>query len=287
MPGRCCADRLAHGGSPRSLCLRWPVRLFSQAERDATLDQVLKLTESDPRIEAAIVTGSVAAGRADRWSDIDLDLVVAEGESCEAIAADWVSRLYDELRVVHHYETAFGSTLVRGLFLKNSLLVDLAFTPSSEFSPWGSVRVVWDRAGTATRAAQAPQSSTPIPDWRGEAGFAWHDILHACAAANRGRVWQSLYFLQRIRNRTLALASERHGHDGFEFPHVDDLPPEERDPMKGSLVGDLDPASLLTAIAAATRAFFSELRRGDAELAGRMEAPVMKLVEAAGERAEP
>jgi predicted nucleotidyltransferase len=254
---------------------------FTPADRDATLDQVLKLTAGDPRIDAAVITGSVATGRADRWSDIDLDLVVADGQSCEVVAADWVTRMYQELDVVHHYETAFGSTLVRGLFLGNSLLVDLAFTPSSEFSAWGSVKVQWDRTGKATKAAQAPESSPPTPDWSGEAGFAWHDVLHACAAANRGRVWQSLYFLQRIRNRTLALASERHGHDGFEFPYVDDLPAEERDPMRASLVGNLDPATLLSAIAAATRAFLAELRRGDAKLAGRMEAPVMNLVEAA------
>lgn len=72
---------------------------FNPSDRDATLDQVLQLTQSDPRIEAAVITGSVAAGRADRWSDIDLDFVVVDGESCEAVATDWVSRLYEELRV--------------------------------------------------------------------------------------------------------------------------------------------------------------------------------------------
>lgn len=260
--------------------------MFTPHDRDTTLTRVLALAEADPRIDAAVITGSLGSGRADRWSDIDLDLLVSEGEACERVAGEWVERIGRELGVVHRYETAFGSTLVRGLFLPNGLLLDLAFTPSSDFTAWAPVRVAFDRSGRATAIAAAPESWSPTPDWHGEAGFAWHDVLHGCAAANRDRPWQALYFLQRLRNRTLALASERHGLDASEFKHVDDLPAGEREPLRASLVADLERGALLAAIEVATHAFLGELRRGDPQLAERLAPSLSRLLRASRE-AEP
>jgi hypothetical protein len=260
--------------------------IFSPAERDAALARTLELLEADARIDAAVITGSIGAGRADRWSDFDVAGVVAAAESAETVAGDWVSLMYEEWPVAHHYETSFGTSLVRGFLLANGLVADLGFTPSADFEVWAPVRVAFDRTGVATRAAEASKPWSPAPDWRGEAGFAWHDVLHACVAANRARPWQSLFYLQRVRNRTLSLASERHGHDADEFAQVDSLPSGDRDPLLGSLVASLDRNSLLAAIEVVTRAFLAELRRGNQELAGRLESPLLEFVGASRQAAE-
>jgi len=252
--------------------------LFTPADRDAALERAVALLEGDPRIEAAVITGSTGAGRADRWSDVDLDAIVVDGADCERVTADWVERAYEEFPVAHHYETAFGTTFVRGFLLTNALLLDLAFTPIADFSAWAPVRVAFDRRGAVTEAAQHPEPWSPTPDWRGDAGFAFHDVLHTWSAAQRGRPWQSLYFLQRVRNRTLALASERHGHDADEFRYVDELPADERDPLLASLVSELDRDSLLDALDVATRAFLDELRRGDPALADRLGAALNTML---------
>ena len=260
--------------------------IFTPSDRDAALPRVLELFEADRRVDSAVVTGSVGSGREDRWSDIDVAGVVTEGESCERVAADWVELTYREWPVAHHYETSFGTTLVRGFLLSSGLVLDLAFTPSADFEVWAPVRVAFDRTGTATRAAAAWQPWSPEPDWGGEAGFAWHDVVHACTAANRGRPWQSMFYLQRVRNRTLSLASERHGHDADEFAHVDELPTGERDPLLGSLITELDRRSLLAAIETATRVFLDELHRGDRELADRLAPPLLAFVQASVDAGE-
>jgi len=257
--------------------------IFTSQDRDATLGRVLELLEADSRIEAAVLTGSLGSQRMDRWSDLDVASVIGAGESSEQVTDDWVSVVYREWPVAHHYETAFGSTLVRGFLLETALVIDLAFTPSADLSIWAPVRVAFDRTGMATRAAQSPEAWSPTPDWRGESGFAWHDVLRACTAANRGRLWQSLYFLQRVRNRTLGLASERHGLEADEFKHVDDLPSNERDPLLPSLVSELSPSSLLGAVEVATHAFIDELTRGDPALANRLAQPLLSFVQASRE----
>jgi predicted nucleotidyltransferase len=254
--------------------------IFTPSDRDAALARAIELLEADPRVEAAVVTGSLGAGRADRWSDFDLVAVIAADADCGEVAADWEAMAYREWPVAHHYATEFGSTLVRGFLLRNGLLADLAFTPIGDFAAWAPVRVAFDRTGAATKIAEAWQAWTPTPDWRGESAFAAHDVLHACSAANRGRRWQALYFLQRIRTRTLSLASERHGLDSDDLAHVDQLPAAEVDAVLGTLVTDLETPTLLQAIDRATRAFLDELRRGDAELAGRLEEPLLMVVSA-------
>ncbi len=259
---------------------------YTPSDRDAALARVLALLEADRRVDAAVITGSLGTSRADRWSDFDVAAIVADDESCESVASDWVTLVYREWPVAHHYETSFGTSLVRGFLTDNGLVVDLGFTPSAEFEVWAPVRVAFDRTGAATRAAAAWEPWSPEPDWRGEAGFAWHDVVHACTAANRARYWQSLFYLQRVRNRTLSLASERHGHEADEFARVDDLPTGERDPLVASLVGELERNVLLAAIEVATEAFLEELGRGDRELADRLGPPLRAFIQASREAAD-
>src|SRR5918997_560351 len=195
-----------------------------------------------------------------------------------AVAVDWVKYIYELLPVVHHFETAFGATLVRGFLLENVLELDLAFDRAERFSIWGPARVAFDRSERVAKAANAPVQGAPHPaDRMGEAGFAWHDVLHACTAVRRGRPWQGLWYLERVRNRTLKLAQERRGYYADFFDYVDDLPLEDLRLLEDTIVVSLDPASLLGAIEVATRAFLAELGHDEPALAERLEGPLLEF----------
>ncbi len=247
--------------------------MFTETVRDAALARAVELLTDDQRVEGLLLTGSLGRGQGDRWSDIDLDAVIADDADVDAVTTEWETIAYREWPVVHHYATEFGTTRVRGFLLRDALLLDLAFTPIGDLEVWAPVQVLFDRTGRVTQVAEKWAPWSPTPDWRSEAGFAAHDVLHAWVAANRGRKWQSAYFLQRIRNRTLALASERHGFDSDDFTRVDDLPADETSPMEATLVSSLGPDVLLEAIDRATRAFLDELRRHDQALADRLAEP--------------
>jgi predicted nucleotidyltransferase len=256
--------------------------LFTPEEREETAERVSRALGDDSRVEGVVVVGSLAH-QADRWSDIDLEVVVADDEELAAITSDWVGYLYALLPVVHHFETAFGETLVRGFLLENLLELDLAFERAERFSIWGPARVVFDRSGRVADAANAlaanalAQGESESADRAGEAGFAWHDVLHACTAVRRGRRWQGLWYLERVRNRTLKLAQERRGYYAEFFDYVDDLPLEDLRPLEDTLVVSLDPASLLGAIEVATRAFLAELGHDEPALADRLEGPLLEF----------
>jgi predicted nucleotidyltransferase len=259
--------------------------LFTPEEREETARRVSSLLGNDKRIEGVVIVGSLA-GQSDRWSDIDIAVVVADDEELRAVTDDWVGSLYELLPVVHHFETEFGSTLVRGFLLENLLELDLAFEQSGRFSSWGPARVVFDRTRRVTAAVNAPAGGDLHESDRiNEAGFAWHDVLHACTAVRRGRPWQGLWYMERVRNRTLKLAQERRDFYADFFDYVDDLPEEELTPLEGTLVVSLAPESLLRAIEVATRAFLAELRHGEPALADRLKGPLLEFIRLRGSEA--
>jgi predicted nucleotidyltransferase len=252
--------------------------LFTPEEREETAERVSRALGDDSRVEGVVVVGSLAH-QADRWSDIDLEVVVADDEELAAITSDWVGYLYELLPVVHHFETAFGDTLVRGFLLENLLEVDLAFDQAGSLSIWSPAKVIFDRTGRVADAANAHAQDDPYaPDLAGEAGFVWHDVLHACTAVRRGRLWQGLWYMERVRNRTLKLAQERRGFYADFFDYVDDLPVEELTPLEDTLIVSLAPGSLLGAVEVASRTFLAELRHGEPALADRLEGPLLEFV---------
>ncbi|MGH2778610.1 MAG: hypothetical protein ACRDJB_08160 [Actinomycetota bacterium] len=60
-------------------------------------------------------------------------------------------------------------------------------------------------------------------------------------------------------------------------------PPAEREPLEETLVGSLEPQRLLQALQVATRAFISELERGDPALATRLKDPLLHFVDTIAE----
>jgi predicted nucleotidyltransferase len=249
--------------------------VYTPEEREAAVGRVVDLLREDDRVEGAVLVGSML-GEPDRWSDVDLCAVV-EGEVA-ASAGDLRRRIYDAMPIVHHFETAFGETLVCGYLLESLLEIDVAFDSVSSFSLWGPARLLYDRNGRVATAMERPAATGPSgPDWVGEAGFAWHDVLHAAAAVRRGKLWQALWYTERVRNRTLRLAQERRGYYADFFDYADELPDEER-ALEAAIVRSLEPDELLRALEAATQGLIAELRRGDPALAEKLEQPLLEFV---------
>jgi hypothetical protein len=254
-------------------------KLFTPESRRATMERLCALIRSDDRIDGLVLVGSMARSP-DRWSDVDLEVVVGEQHDTGAVVDDWVSRMYEELPALHHYEVAFGDTLVRGFLLADLLEIDLSFTPAPAFGVWGPAELIFGRSEAIRASVEAPSDSESAPpDWRGAAGFAWHDIVHAGIAVKRGRLWQGLWYMERVRNRALALSSDRRGWYAEFHDYTDDLPPAEREPLEETLVGSLEPQTLLEALQAATRAFVAELEKGDRDLAAKLKEPLLGFVD--------
>ena len=246
--------------------------MFTVEERDAVRERLLELAAADAAVVGAAITGSHAAGAADRWSDVDLMFGV-DGPP-EATMRRWTERLYDDFDAVHHWDLPSGPAVYRVFLLRTGLEVDLGFAPAADFGPHGPRwRTVFGDA--------APLRPFPAAEPADLAGLAWHHALHARACVERGRWWQAEQWIAALRGHVLGLACLRLGHPAGYAKGAHLLPDEVTAPLADALVRTLDPGELRRALAAAVAALTAELARTDPALARRLR-PVLDDVSGAG-----
>jgi hypothetical protein len=193
--------------------------MFSPADRDRIRELVLAMSRNDDRITAGALLGSLADGRADEWSDLDLTFAVRDGEALAAVLEDWTARLAREVSAVGLLDLAVGTTVYRVFLLPGSLQLDLSLTPERDFWPRGpSFQLIFGSAGESR--------FTPPPDANELAGLAVLDVRVIRVAIERGRLWQALYWLDSLRNHVLAIAAVRRGLKASYARATDDLPPD-------------------------------------------------------------
>jgi len=242
--------------------------VFTVEERDAVRGRLLERAQDDPAVSAAAITGSAAAGSADRWSDIDLAVGI-QGDLSRALL-HWTSVLYAEFAALHHWDLPFGSSIYRVFLLPGCLEVDIAFTPESDFGPRGPN---WRTVFGAT--VEVPTTEPPGRD--DLVGLAWHHVLHARICIERGKPWQAEWLIDGVRDHVLALACVRLGYTARFAKGADQLPREVTGAVEPTLVRSLDEAELRRALTAAAVALTAELERGDAALAARLRPTLEEL----------
>ena len=107
--------------------------MFSPADRERLRDRVLQWANSDARVVAGAVVGSLALGAGDRWADLDLTFGVADEVPLGQLLDDWTERLIAEFDALHLFDLPSGPSIYRVFMLPGCLQFDLSFTPASQF----------------------------------------------------------------------------------------------------------------------------------------------------------
>ena len=244
--------------------------MFSVDDRAALRDALIDAARHDARITGVALTGSSSTGAEDRWSDIDLAFGVAADANRTALIAEWTKRMYEVHDAVHHTDVMAGAALFRVFLLRDTLQVDLAFWPESEF---GAIAPTFRLVSGSARERPAFPDPTAEP----LIGMAWLYALHARSSIARGKVWQAEYMISGVRDHVLALACLRHGVPAVQGRGMDMLPREVTAPVADAIVRSLDVAELRRAFASACELLLVEIAAADASLAARLSAPIREL----------
>jgi hypothetical protein len=218
--------------------------LFTPEERERLRAALLERAAKDQRISGAAITGSAAASREDRWSDVDLAFGVKDASELPSVLSDWTAHMYDRHLALHHLDVNAGAWIYRVFLLPSTLQVDLAFVPATEF------RALAPSFRLMSGEAKEPQHALPLP-----------------AATISG-----------MRDNALALACIRHGLPADHGRGMDLLPKEVAAQFEGSLVRQLDAAELSRCFGAAMDGLLGEIRCSDDELGGRLQETLTLLV---------
>jgi hypothetical protein len=245
--------------------------MFSIDDRNRVRDRVLQLAESDARVVAGAVVGSLALTEGDRWSDLDLTFAVADGVPVQEVLEDWTRMLVAEFDAAHLFDLPSGTSIYRVFLLPGCLQFDLSFTPASTFGATSPrFRLLF---GSAVEKPYLHQ-----PSAHELFGYAVHHALRARFCIERGRFWQAEYWVSATRDYAMSLACLRHGLPASNGRGFDDLPADVRDSFTSALVISLERGELLRALGGAIAGL---LREGDAvqELATKVTPQLRMLAE--------
>jgi predicted nucleotidyltransferase len=244
---------------------------FTPEEREELRSALVEAARADDRISAAAHLGSMALGRVDRWSDIDLALACANAADLGRVAGEWTMRMYDQHAAATHFDVRYGPAVYRVFLLHNTLQVDLSFWPADGFAPHGpAFKLIFGEVGQTRAPAE--------PDARDSIGMAWLHALHVRSSLARKRTWQAEYMLNGMRTHMLVLACRRHGLLTKDARGVDDLPVSLRNAFLETYPGHLRDDALRHAFSHAIPLLIDEVAAVDAALADRLRGPLAGLL---------
>ena len=246
--------------------------MFTAEERDRLRSALLEYAAKNQHISGAAITGSAAAAREDRWSDIDLAFGIHDAAELPEVLAAWTALMYHQHRAVHHLDVKSGAWIYRVFLLPSTLQVDLAFVSAAEFRALAPTFQLM--FGQANEARHIPP---PLPE--DIIGLAWLYALHTRTCIARQKLWQAEYMVSGVRDHALALACLRHGLPAVHGRGLDLLPSQVLAPFEDSLVRQLDTAELSRAFRVVIQGLLNEIRCVSEELAGRLQPALIHLIE--------
>lgn len=230
---------------------------------DRVREGLVSWAEEDPDVSGAALTGSLATGQSDRWSD--LDLVLGLIGSPPAAARRWTDRIDAEFGLLHHWDLPTSDArIIRVHLLAGGVEADISFVPEEVFGARGEQ---W-RLLLGTGRTLDP---FPEPDVETLVGLAWHHVRHARVCIERGRLLQAEYWLGAVRSQILALACLRSGLPTNYAKGAHLLPEELTTALEAGLVRALHSEELRRALAVLVPVLIAELRKSAPETVPRLQ----------------
>lgn len=243
--------------------------MFSIKDRNLLRDHVLQLAESDSRVVAAAVVGSLALSDGDRWSDIDLTFSVADEYSIFTVLEDWTINIVKTFNATQLFDLPSGTSIYRVFLLPGCLQFDLSFTPACSFGATGpNFKLLFGKA--LEKPFPKPQMAQEL------FGYAVHHALRSRFCIERKRYWQAEYWISATRDYALHLACLRRNLAAYQGRGFDDLPSEIHDIFGNTFVTKLTRTELLRALGCVIDGLLHEMV-GAQELAIKVKPQLLEL----------
>ncbi|MFF8811702.1 nucleotidyltransferase domain-containing protein [Streptomyces pactum] len=207
------------------------------------LSDVLPRIRQDARVAGVALTGSLAGGNPDAYSDVDLVLVV-EDAAYDAVLRERLALIGSWTSLVAGFtgEHVGEPRLIITLVGPQLLHVDFLFVRVSDFAERpGDPEVLWDRDGLlagalARRAPATPASDLQWLQWIEDRFWVW--VHYGATKLGRGELFETIGFLSYLRETVLGpLAARRVGAVPRGVRHLETVAPDEARDLEATLCG--------------------------------------------------
>jgi predicted nucleotidyltransferase len=191
------------------------------AQHQALLKALVSRYESDPRILAVIVFGSLGRGTWDAYSDLDCDIVVADDVRIDAL---------HELQSLDESFAALGERIALivpddddagDVQLESLMQLSIRYHPLAQTSPniVESMKVLAGRVDHATIAAAGEANrnlANPPPSQLLDACVRYAVYANICL--HRDQIWSTVEVLHRMRGLLMEMFAYAHGGErAYQF----------------------------------------------------------------------
>lgn len=225
---------------------------FEPEEQQAVLRRFVTACEQDERVVAAFLGGSLAAGSADEWSDLDIYLVTTD-EAYEGFLDSrkaFIRRLGDPV-FLEDFDHPYMLFFVFG----DGTEGELGSGCASRFLDMhkGPHKVLIDKKGILEGVqfnGSQPARAEQVEILRRQVYAFWHDLSHFLTAMGRGQLWWAQGQLEALRRCCMSLVRLRQdlaSADAVEDPYfkVDKaIPVSDLAPLQATF-GPMEPGSML------------------------------------------
>ncbi|SDD83262.1 nucleotidyltransferase domain-containing protein [Glycomyces harbinensis] len=204
------------------------------------LEEVLPRIERDERIVAVAAAGSIANGRPDEHSDVDLVLAV-EDDRFDSVLPERIDlvRSWTPLVAAFTGEHVGEPRLIIAVVGPPLLHVDFKFVRVSDVGDRvDGLRVLWERDGrlSAVLAGRPPRPPQLDLQWIEDRFWVW--VHYAATKLARGELFEVVGFLAFLRETVLGpLTGHREGRLLQGVRRFEALDPERAEAMRATVCG--------------------------------------------------
>ena len=213
--------------------------MFTNTQRQETLDILVDMFKAREEISAIILVGSASYGFRDNYSDIDLALVYDENCALDAVFQKTIDDINSKYKV-----SVCLNQLGRNLqviLLDNYLEIDIGYyTISSLSARRGEYRVVYDKTDSVDEIMRSSWNENQAKNmgttenvdignelFKIDANL-WYNMIHTVNAFNRGEKYRCYFELGELRSNIISLVGKRNNIETKRFRSVHNLGTEDK-----------------------------------------------------------
>lgn len=205
------------------------------------LSDVVPRIRQDPRVSGVAVAGSIAGGRPDIYSDVDL-IVVVDDDAFDSVMTERLALIGSWAALVAGFtgEHVGEPRLIVTLVGPPLLHVDFKFVRASDFAERvEDPDVLWDRDGHLADALATRPPTPPSLDLQWIEDRFWIWVHYGATKLGRGELFEVIGFLAYLRETVLGpLAARRVGAPPRGVRHLETIAPDEARDLRATVCGD-------------------------------------------------
>lgn len=205
--------------------------MFSPTSRQKTLDNLIVLIKNQESVEGIILVGSGATDFTDKYSDIDLSVVVSPAHATKQAWENLNLLITKQFPILKLAPTEYASNnYLSAILLTDFLQIDVGVISlellSAKRSAW---KVIFDKQGLVQQKMQNSWSNQKPIDKnkliQDNIDEVWYHIQNATFAIKRSRPFRVIKEIDEIRTHALEIVCLYLDKEVKHYREIDDLDP--------------------------------------------------------------